>query len=64
MTRLARLKALFTGRAQPAGATYRCLTCGDTFAEQPQVCPSCGSYDLRNTDWLDGPDDGATGEDV
>lgn len=53
MSRLLRLKE-YLSRETSDGAHYECLTCHTSFDRQPQVCPDCGGYDIRSTEWLDG----------
>jgi len=58
VTPILRLKQLITGHAPPAAEPdYRCLSCGERFDNQPQICPSCGGYDIQRSDWIDGAAD-------
>lgn len=53
MGTLGRLKKLLTEGERPPGEQYECLSCHETFQSQRQVCPDCGGYDIRSTEWLD-----------
>ncbi|MFB6083250.1 MAG: hypothetical protein ABEJ94_03270 [Halorientalis sp.] len=52
MGALLRLKE-YLSRERATEARYECLTCHTTFERQPQVCPDCGGYDIRSTEWLE-----------
>jgi rRNA maturation endonuclease Nob1 len=54
MGTLVRLKRILTGTDGTDGSRYRCLSCAATYEHQQQVCPECGGYDIRSTEWLDG----------
>jgi len=51
MSTLLRLKQFLTGTL-PGETQYECLDCHATFGTQPQVCPSCGGYDIRAAQWI------------
>lgn len=53
MGTLVRLKRILTG-TEADGNRYRCVSCAATYEHQQQVCPECGGYDIRSTEWLDG----------
>lgn len=57
MGTLFRLKRLLTRADSAASGQYECLTCHATFAYRQQVCPECGGYDIRSTEWLDETDE-------
>jgi len=45
------LKQFLTGGT--GEARYACLSCRARFERQHQVCPECGGYDIRRTEWID-----------
>jgi rRNA maturation endonuclease Nob1 len=47
---LLRIKRLLT---RSGDGQYVCLACRARFDRQYQVCPECGGYDIRRTEWLD-----------
>jgi rRNA maturation endonuclease Nob1 len=57
MSGLRRLKALITWTDRDSEATYECLACHAKFQYRHQVCPECGGFDIRSTEWLGGVDD-------
>ena len=52
MGTLLRLKE-YLSRDPDEDRQYECLSCQATFERQPQVCPDCGGYDIRSTEWLE-----------
>jgi len=53
MGTLVRLKEYLTRSDELEEGQYACLSCYETFEYQQQVCPECGGYDIRATEWLD-----------
>lgn len=53
MERLLRLKRFLTGASAVPDDPYVCLDCESAFERRHQVCPDCGGYDIRSTEWLD-----------
>jgi rRNA maturation endonuclease Nob1 len=51
MSTFARIRQLLTSEGD---GRYECLACHTRFDRQYQVCPSCGGYDIRRVEWLEG----------
>jgi rRNA maturation endonuclease Nob1 len=59
-----RLKQFLTGGVGGRETSYRCLTCQATFDRQPQVCPECGGFDVRRSEWIDPAETGTESEET
>jgi len=52
--RWARFKRLLT--SETADTPYQCQNCRAGLERQYQVCPECGGYDIRRSEWVEAVD--------
>lgn len=54
MSRWARFKRLLT--SETVDTPYQCQSCRTGLERQYQVCPECGGYDIRRSEWVESVD--------